>query len=97
MSHFQGPYRVEKKLSTVLYHVRKTPRSHAKIIFIDKLKMYHGPTPDVWGDPGNASDVEVSTLPGEPADLPIVDRPKRVIQKPKRYDMRILFKSENRL
>jgi transposase InsO family protein len=85
-SHFQGPYRVEKKLSTVLYQIRKTPRSQAKIIFIDKLKLYHGPTPDGWGDPGNASDVEVSTLPEEPADLPIVERPKRVIQKPKRYE-----------
>ena len=46
--HWEGPYRVEQKISDVIYRVKKTRRSKTKIVHHNHLKAYSGT--NTWGD-----------------------------------------------
>lgn len=35
---YVGPYKVEKRVGSVLYQIRKSPRSKAQLVYVDKLK-----------------------------------------------------------
>lgn len=89
MSFYVGPYRIEKRVGPVLYQIRKTPRSQAKLIYVDKLKPFLGPIPAVWG--GEASEEVIA--PFIPEEIGEEDeereyersRPARRIRPPNRY------------
>jgi len=83
-SWFTGPFMVEKKVGPVLYQIRKTPRSQAKLVYVDKLKLYKGPVPKEWG--GDEPEVEnpFNDLLDdfeEPEEI----RPRRQTRAPVRY------------
>ena len=84
-SYYVGPFKVESKVGPVLYQIRKTPRSQAKLVYVDKLKLFHGPLPACWGGMEPEEDV-APFLPEEiENDLPLTSRPKRQINPPVRY------------
>ena len=48
MSKWTGPYLVTSKLSDVVYRIQMTSRSSPKVVHIDRLKKYQGPTIKSW-------------------------------------------------
>jgi len=84
---YTGPYRVEAQLSPVLYRIRKSPKSQAKLVYVDKLKL-------VEGDPRTFGEETAAPASYAPAteeiegdeDVPTVrSRPSRCIKKPARF------------
>ena len=75
-----------RRVGPVLYQIRKTQRSKAQLVYVDKLKAYSGPIPLAWGG-SNFGEEEVPDL--EEVEVPVshldLGRPKRKIQGPVRY------------
>jgi len=46
--HYTGPVRIEAKLNSVNYVIKRTPRSKAIVVHVDKLKKYFGEVPLCW-------------------------------------------------
>lgn len=86
-SYYQGPGRVQKRLSAVNYIVQRTPRSKPMILHVDKLKLYTGPEPAAWVS-GTAQPAETESANGvvEPLISSEESRPKRVIRRPARLN-----------
>jgi len=87
LSYWTGPFRVEGRVGPVLYRIRKSPRSQAKLVYVDKLKSYVGPTPEQWGG-APEEEVQVVDSPWEEESDTYgteVPRPKRKTRGPVRY------------
>ena len=87
LNFYVGPFRIEGRVGPVLYQVRKTPRSKAQLVYVDKLKAYSGPIPLAWGGPNLGEEKEVPDLEEEEVAESHLDlsRPKRAIRGPVRY------------
>jgi len=79
---YTGPYQIEECLSPVLYRIRKTPKSQAKNVHVDKLKKFVGDNRNFPKDnsPSDWADFE-GDQPLDPSSL----RPQRKIIKPARF------------
>lgn len=87
---YTGPYRVLERLSSVLYRIRRSPRSQPQVVYVDKLKRFEGEDPvsqevneesEVLGlEFLENPDLDVSEQVSSP-----ISRPKRKIVKPVRY------------
>lgn len=73
-------------MGPVLYQIRKSPRSQAKLVYVDKLKDYFGPVPSAWG--GVEPEVVVSPLQPQEEEEgwdTAIARPRRQIRPPARF------------
>jgi hypothetical protein len=84
-NYFIGPFKIERQINSVLYQIRKSPRSQARICYVDKLKLYFGTAPEIWN--GKAAEVDLSPLGNDEQELETVaeERPKRNAPLPVRY------------
>ena len=88
-SWFTGPYRVEKQVSSVLYQIRKSPRSQARLVYVDRLKPFFGETPAVWNSENESVETDIAPIiverEEEDPTADAIQRPRRQIQPPARY------------
>ena len=91
LSFYTGPFKIEARVGPVLYRIRKSPRSQAKLVYVDKLKPYFGPVPSAWGgDESHETEEVVGPLVEEVVEEGPEDtegRPRRQIRRPKRYEL----------
>lgn len=86
LNWYIGPFKIEKRVGPVLYQIRKSPRSQAKLVYVDKLKDYFGPVPSAWG--GVEPEVVVSPLQPQEEEEgwdTAIARPRRQIHPPARF------------
>jgi hypothetical protein len=87
-NYYIGPYKVERRINSVLYQIRKSPRSHVKMCYVDKMKLYYGEVPAAWSS--KEKEIDLSPMDqelhesSEPDDL-VQTRPQRNAQRPIRY------------
>lgn len=58
-----GPFTVLEKVGPVLYRIQKTPRSQSKLVYVDKLKRYHGVKEEDSKEIHPDADIEDDCLP----------------------------------
>jgi len=77
-SYYVGPCRIEKRINSVNYVVRRGPRSGPWVVHIDKMKEFSGIVPEYWK---TARPIQVDSLMDEnPAnnELQDVEQPMEV-------------------
>lgn len=83
-SWFVGPVKVEKKVGPVLYQIRKSPRSQAQLVYVDKLKPCFGDLPKAWG--GEEPEIVIPLLEfPEEVEETLNPRPRRQIKAPEGF------------
>ena len=45
MTKWEGPYTVVKRLTDVVFQIRRTPKSNIRVVHADRLRLVHSPTP----------------------------------------------------
>ena len=58
---YSGPHLIVQVMGPVNVRIQKSPRSKCQIVHIDKIKIFHGPTPKPWISTGPTEDQAVAT------------------------------------
>ena len=66
---WEGPYTVLNRINDLVYRVKLSPHSRAKVVHLERLWKYHGENPPTWfHSPAPTSDPSVTT-PTVPQDV----------------------------
>lgn len=85
-SYYTGPYEIVEQVGPVLYKIRKSPRAQHKLVYVDKLKPFHGLSEEEEELEKEVPDenLNISDLEGMPEER-IASRPHRLSKNPVRY------------